>query len=453
MIYLIFIFLLLSVRTWKYKYLIDDQVSADQYGFTISDSKFDPAFYKKRRPIKATVKSLIIYISIIGYIYYYFGWFPALFFTVFPLNVFSYAWITGSYYSTTLLLLLGSHYFLTDPSLNALLLAYNAPTIVYYLKIGVSLALWGGALNSTVSSIPYLIIALFYPYGWTFIIPFLFFLFGKRMQTGIRLRKEVHANQNIKAGFKIRNLLNIPKTLACYLYTSCFPSRMGLFWWWGKGKDFGKPKTLIVCGIVVLLFFNIFLWVDWRMCLGWFLFMGLYSQWTTLGQFTTERYTIIPNLFFCVIVSKILSYAPESLSYILATLYFYRSHLYVKAFENNGTWMTENARMQDKAPEPYNNLANLLLDDGQHFKAITPLLMALKYCEGGQTYNLHANLSVCYAKSGMYEKALYYTMLAINDPNGHVKQKDTLIRQKEDLELKLRRIQRQQKELRRQGII
>src|SRR3990167_8904264 len=162
--------LFLYWRTYRFSFLIDDPVPRDGYLYSLS-KKVPYKWYDRRRPLMATVTNVGVYTAVCGYIHLLFGWKAAVLFAVFPLNVSGVAWVTGNYYMSTVLLVLAAWHWLAQ--------GVPLAAIMFY----------GAALNSTLLSLPFIVPALFFPWGWLCSIPFMTFLFGKRLRTGLKLRK------------------------------------------------------------------------------------------------------------------------------------------------------------------------------------------------------------------------------------------------------------------------
>ncbi len=441
--------LLLYFRTWKYKFLIDDPVPRDGVGYVITEGKEtsefkgmtivrDRTFYEKQRPIFQTVVNIGVFIAVCGYIHYFWGWKSALLYALFPLNVSGVAWgRTGNYYMSACLMILATH------------------LLMQYGPIGVlaSTVMFAGALNQMVSAIPYFIISLLYPFGWIQIVPLLTFLFGKRMQTGIKKRKEIHANRNAISGkFEIRNFIICYKTIAYYIVLSLWPNKLGFFHEYSRAYPgiFTVRNTFLSCVLVSLWLYWTYT-IDPFMALWWILFIGIFSQFTTMGQFISERYTMVPNVAFCVIISKALEPYPY-LYTILCTLYFYRSHLYIPAWKNNEMLFNYSSKQFPKAVENYNNLASYYLDYKQLVYAVEPLLGAFKYAHGTK-FNICWNLGLVYQQIAEYPRALHYFQLALKQPDCPQKDVEDLKARIEAIKLRIDRINQNNHKLRKMQII
>lgn len=429
--------LILYVRTYKYKYLIDDFVPRGGYLLVLGDRPKHYSFYDTQRPILATITNIGVYMATCGFIYLLWGFWPAMLFAVMPTNVSGVAWNTGNYYMSTVLLILCTHYLFTTCG---------------WLGAGLAIAFYVAALGSTVSAIPY----AFYttitsPIGYIFIIPLLFFLFGNRFQTGLRLRKEKHALIKVESGkISWRAIFVMTKVIGYYIMLSFIPSRLGFFHSYPKYAHSDKPDRLFYLTLILCAVFAMWgLTVNWQMTLWFFLFIGIFSQFTTFGMFVAERYMYVANVAICVLIAL---YLPQDGLYctIVAVSWFWLSFNYIRAYKSNMTLCMHSISAFPETPENYNNLASHYLERGDKIKAIEPLLCALQLTTV-HSPGLHMNLANCFAQAGMFTKALHHTEEALkycaeND-------KEPLNRQRNDLLDRLRKISINKKELKRKGII
>lgn len=424
------IILFLYYRTWRYNYLIDDPVPRDGYLYQLS-KKVPYVWYDRRRPMLATVTNIGVFMAVCGYIHLLFGWKAALLYAVFPLNVSGVAWVTGNYYISTALLVLASWFWLKVGG------------------VGIVLAglFYGAALNSTLLSVPFMVPALFFPYGWTMAVPLAAFLGGKRLRTGLRLRKADHDGMGIASGFRWTNFYHVPRVLAYYIYLSLWPNKMGFFHSFGKKKEQQTWKFWWASVAVVISFATATAMIDWKMALFWFAFIGLFSQFIILGQFVTERYTVIANVFFCALMAKVL---PYELFLIIAVLYFCRSLSYIPAWKDNERLFGYSSTQFPESAENWVNFGSYYIERGDHFTAIKPLLLAERLTEGNK-YGIYVDLANCYASGGFFQKALMWTEKALGcatlDKIGE------MIEQKKRLENKLNIINHGHNRLKKMGVV
>lgn len=301
---------------------------------------------------------------------------------------------------STVLLLLAGH----------ATIALETPTMPLVSTI-VSCLFYVSALNSTLNSLPYVFIAVFYPYGWLFILPFLTFITGKRFTTGFTKRKDKHDKIGITV-FRGRYLLRAVKVIAYYVYVSFWPSRLGLFHEWGYGKEFYTKRAIIYSVILCLAYLTFGLLIDWRMVLAWFLFIALFSQYVNLGQFIAERYTLVANVCFCVIVARFI--VNPVIYAVVVCFWFYRSHLYIKTFKNLETLYTNGILSFPQAPENYNNLGSYYVNCQRYAEALRPLFYGLQLSRGNKS-NIHIQIARCYQAKRDYKSALEHIDKALID--------------------------------------
>ena len=288
------------------------------------------------------------------------------------------------------------------------------------------------------------------PYGWTQLLPFITFMLGKRMITALKKRSEKHANRGIKSfKFDPKLFLNAIKLPAYYLYLSFWPSRLGFFHQIGKNRWYFKRECLIISAILCLVCWYLFLEVNQYMAIWWFVFILIFSQFILIGQFSAERYTLIANVAFCVIIVKILP--PIALAIILS-LWAYRSHTYIKIWRDNDILFRESAKAFPIAPENYNNIASRALDYHDWISAIVPLELSIKYSEGMKYQNI-ANLSVCYEAAGQYEKAMHYLDMALNQHDCPKDSRGILLVKRDNLRQKMLNMDRNRQKLKKMGVI
>jgi tetratricopeptide (TPR) repeat protein len=387
----------------------------------------------------ATVTNIGVFIAACWFIYLLWGFWPALLFSVLPTNVCGVAWTTGNYYMSTVLLTLCSHWFVMNLGLFGL-----AAGMGFYVA----------ALGSTVNAIPYAFVLPFIkqdPLSLFMLFPLIFFLFGKRFQTGLKLRADKHKQLKIESG-KVtwRAIFVMTKVVGYYIVLNLWPSRLGFFHEYPKWAHSNHADRLFWLNLALILSFS-YLGFSYSFegTIWWFLFIGIFSQFTTYGMFVAERYMVLANVGFCLILSAYFA-GNETVLAVISTLYFCQSWGYVRAYKNNVSLFSHSISAFPQAPENYNNLASHYIERGYKDKAIEPLLVALKLT-GVNSPNIHVNLANCYAKVGYFQKSLEHTNEAIRFCAAD--KRDELIKQRNDLIDRLQKIERNKNTLKKHGII
>jgi len=407
---LFIIILLLYLRTYKYKYLIDDHVERNGM-YTVIPPPPVPFIDGKRyddnqRSYLTTFTNLTVYMLVCLMINYLWGWKVALIYCVLPTNVSGVAWKTGNYYMTTVFLILGSYCFL----------AYLQPWGVI-----VSYFLFYGALHSTVSAVPFAVLSLFYPYGWLMMIPLGIFLTGERFTSGLKKRKKSHEEKGMMSGrIHPRNLILAVNVLAYYILVCLQCTKLAFFHAFGHtGKlDHVNRYFWLSLGLVVSFLLAGFSYSPFGTI--WFLlFMGVFCNLIpNLGQFVTERYTYISTIGICIILCSFFETYPD-LFYVIVGVWFMRSLHYIKAWRSNEALFAHGISAFPTCPDNYGNLAGWYINHGEFIKAIAPLECAVKLTEGNRS-KLYGNLGICFAVLGEntgvkkhYRNALHYYTLSL----------------------------------------
>lgn len=425
------VILFIYVRTHDSYKLIDDPVPRSGY-LREGPRAVHYSFYDNKKPLFNTVVNIGTFIATTAYIYILWGWKAALLYAVLPTNVSGVAWTTGNYYMTTVLFTLTAYWLLQVNTVWAVIGAM----LFYY-----------AALHSTISAIPF----AFYM-AWTgnyWMLPILLaFLCGDRFRGGLKLRKEDHEKKGQVAGeFNWKSIFVVPKTIAYYIVLNCYPARLGFFHTYGKTEsDAGrlyKPSEMFWLSLsLIAVFWYVGSMYDIRMVIWWFLFIGIFSQFTTFGQFIAERYMYLANVGWCVLAAKFLQV--EWLYASVAALYLYRTLLYVPAYKHNRTLFNYGVTNFPACPENYLNLSSFYIERGAWRDAIKPLLCSIQFTSGNKS-GLYMNLANAYASNGQFDKALYYNELASEKcRKDHVKILQT---QKYEFERKLKRNRRIMKQL------
>lgn len=400
-IFIVFIILIIYTRTFWHQNVTDDICVRSDYLNIFTQEKDDVTFYNKRRTVGTTLQCLSIFILSCYCIYIQFGFWPALLFAVYPLNVSGVAWKIGSYlYMTSTLLVLIAHYFVTHFGLVGLGIA----SVVYFT-----------ALHSGLNALAYAFIAPIVtgnPLTLILFIPLAFFLGGKRFRTGVKKREDLVTDHKTSAKFSFLRLLIVPKTVALYIALSIWP-RLGFFTDFGYWcNNYNKDKVFYLSFILIGVYF-IWGWqIDPKMIIWWFLSMGVFSQFKTLGMFMADRYMYLANVAFCILLSKFLGQWGDAPLIVLATLCFYRSWQGVQMWRNNHSLYAYSIKSFPYAPENHNNLSSWLSEHGDPVGAIRPLLVSLKLTPFNN-HNIHCNLANLYGRVGEETKALMHIREAI----------------------------------------
>jgi len=441
MILIVALILILYLRTYKYNNLIDDFVPRSGVLLVLGEKPEHYSFYDKQRPLLATITNVGVFIAACIYIYIIWGFIPALLFAVMPTNVCGVAWTTGNYYMSTVLLTLCAHWF----------------TITFGL-IGtiIGMCFYTAALGSTVNAIAYaFILPVIVPVwsSWLMFLPLFSFLFGHRFQTGLKLRKDKHAQIKIESGkTSWTKIFVMTKVTAYYIVLSLWPSRLGFFHEIANYPEYHseEPNRVFYLSLLLIIVFGYFgLTYNLQATIWWFLCIGVFSQFTTYGQFVAERYMVLANVGFCWLLASFATTTGFPI-YILATLWFYKSWDYIRAYKSNLSLFCHSITSFPKSPSNYVNLASHYMERNQKEKAIEPLLVGLKLSKGNSP-NLHSNLASCFASVGYFTKALEHTDIALAGCGEHMK--ESLTKQRDELLMRIEKVDRNKRTLKKYGII
>lgn len=397
MILIITLVFLLYLRTWKYKMLIDDNEPRKMMMKEINKKPLPKEFYSQQRPIMYFITNIVTFLSVCMAIYMIWGYKPALLYSVFPLNVMGGAWSVGNLYMTTVLFILVAYYYL----------------ITYTWGWLVSIVFYHFALKSTVSAIPYAFFVLFLPVSWQVKVLHLcilgLFLSSKGFVSHLKDRKEFVNRQGVQIKIHPRSIFLMVKTMGYYIFLHAWPSRLGFFHEFCKddhsNNKLFKPSRYFWLMLALSLVFSAWaIQIDFTMWLWFILFMGIFSNYIIIGQSFTERYTFIPAIAFCVLMSHTLS--DPILYAIYATLLFYRSHIYIPSFKDVNTLFSQSISAFPYAEENYNNYARWLFEHGEWMEAIKYFRVAIALANGSK-FQLFANLMTCYNSIQRYDEALY----------------------------------------------
>lgn len=400
---LLAVILILYGKTYKYNILLDDEVPRGGYlGVLTTDPGIRPkvGYYDHRRSWLATFTNIGTFILCVWVMYLNFGFWPALLFAVCPTNVCGVAWSTGNYYMFTTFYVLVVYFFAN--------LGGWVGSICVFVFFWVS-------LETSVASIPYPFFAMLTQGGWqnaALFIPLILFLTGKRFRLGLRKRKDLHDDHGLESGkIYLQRFYIVPKIIAYYICLAIFPNRLGFFHDCIRLFNYKTPDKYFWLSLVVIALFSIWgIWLDWQMTLFYLLFIGLFSQYITYGMMIAERYLFIPNIAFCVLLTKQL---PNSWLICLATLWAARTFLYIRAYKDNEALFKESCRAFPETSENYNNLAAIYMERRQPELALAPLLLGLKL-DKTPTFNAIFNTAMCFEGIGRFQDALIYTNRALS---------------------------------------
>ena len=408
------VILILYLRTIKYCNLVDDFVGRRGYLINLSERPSHWSFYDKIKPRLQAIMNIAMFIAACVVVHQIFGWKAALLYSVFPLNVSGVAWTTGSVLYMTAAFLVFTSYFLFSGGLP--------------IFTAISPAIYFASLHSGVSGIPFaflLPIISDSPYRFIMFIPLLFFLFGKKFIKGLKMRKEKHLQRGVQAGkLRIERIFVMTKVIAYYIALSLFPMRLGLFHGYMKQEELKmealKPTRLFwLSSALIALFLAWGISVDWKAVLWFFLFIGIFSQFTTFGQFVAERYTHIANAGFCALMAAFIG--NPVIFAVYAALLFCRSWEYTPAYIHNRDLFMYGANSFPHAQENYVNLSSHYMERGNFSQALLVLLKALR--KGGMfNHKVNINASLCYEKMENYSQSVIHAKAALgNCPEKEIK--------------------------------
>ena len=401
-LFIIAVVLFLYSRTWNYNLLIDDNVKRDRLLWDITTKRIDHSFYDQKRTLLSVVENITVLTGSCFVLYFKFGFWPALLYAVFPVNVSSAAWVTGGFYQTTVFLTLTADYLL------------GMDNFVWHIIAGI---IYWGALESTVSAIPYALIApvLYWPHGLIALVPLIFFLTGKRFNHALKIRKARHDEMAVESGeLKLDRFYVVFKVIGYYLRLVLFPDKLGFFHSFGNiERNRGvlakaTPWFFVSLTAVMIVGYISYQVSPW--CFFWMSLIIIHSQYTTYGQFVTERYTFLFNAGFVVFISLIIH--DPIIKAVIATLYFCRSLSYIPNWRNIEALFIYSMTQFPEAPENHVNYASRLIEKKRWLEAIKPLQMALKVVTGDKSA-MYTDLACCFAKCQIYDKALAYTQEAM----------------------------------------
>lgn len=405
---------ILYLRTLSYNYIIDDNVKRDGYLYEVPETPPPHTFYFTRPSKLYRLFMIAMHCVNVSVVYMLWGWGPALIFAVHPMSVWGTAWVTGNYYATAAYFTLISYF-----------IVHQFPNVLGSL---VALPIFAAALNSTICPLtfPFFASIALWPWGLAFFIPLAFFLKGKRFQTGIKIRLDMHKNKYLvdtRPTFK--RLFLMVKVVARYTYNAIVPDRLGFFNTVGWGvRDSQKvydnlhsPNIGFWSSLaVVVSVFTLGMMVHPIGTLWFFSFIALHSQWNMTGQFYAQRYLYLSVIGLCVVAGVLLEPYPILMTAVV-TFLILRTHLFIPAFTSQGHMFRNDIDNYPEHYNVYNNYAQWIMSTGGQLDNIKlnqigyNLFLSEKMSK--YEWELQMNLAAFFATIGQWEEALKRTQLAI----------------------------------------
>lgn len=387
-------------RTLNYHFMIDDIVRRWGYLYVIPEISPPYSFYNSKPSAWRHLFPIITHALNVIVINQLWGWKVALLFAVHPLSVTATAWITGGYYSVTTFLTLTAYYFIHNYHLVGSLLGSFFFT---------------AALGSTITCIGFPFLFLFQEHtGLLCFWPLFMYLFGKRFITGFKIR-----NAGKKDKITFRKLAVMPKVIAYYALMALVPNQLAFFRQFGfeysqnaaVQKDIDSFNFEFYVSAIFLAVFSVVGWMISPFATLWFFVMiGPFSQFKMLGQFIAERYAYLPNIGICILIATALDKFPIIYT-IVATLYLYRSHVYIPAFRHMKDLYLDGMKNYPKCVTNYANLAEMYLQSGEYLKAYQTLEDGFKL--DPNCFLLHCNMAAYWIQVNNLQRGLLHTKRAL----------------------------------------
>lgn len=390
----------LYYRTLSYHYMIDDVVRRWGYLYCVPETSPPFSFYDSK-PSKWRHLFLIITHTLnVFVINLLWGWKVALIFALHPLSVPCTAWITGGYYSVTAFLTLTAYYFIHT----------------YHLLGGlIGSVFFTAALGSTITCLGFPFLFLFGEHQGLFCFwPLLTYLFGKRFLTGFAIR---NSGRSDKISF--RKLAVMPKVIAYYALIALVPNQLCFFRQFGfeytrnskMEKNVNSFNFEFYLSVVFLAVFGYAGWLISPFAILWFFItIAPFSQFKMLGQFIAERYSYLPNIGIAILIGTALANHPY-LYTIVASLYAYRSHLYVPAYRHMKDLYLDGIRNYPECVTNYANLAEYYIQAGETLKCYQTLNDGFKL--DPDCFLLHCNMAAYWIRVNNLERGLSHSKRAI----------------------------------------
>lgn len=390
----------LYARTLNYHFMIDDVVRRWGYLYCVPETSPPYTFYDSK-PSKWRHLFLIIThalnVIVINIIW---GWKVALIFAIHPLSVPCTAWITGGYYSVTAFLTLTAYYFIHTYGLLGSLIGSTFFT---------------AALGSTITCIGFPFLFLFGEHqGLLCFWPLFMYLFGKRFITGFGIR-----NSGRGDSITWRKLAVMPKVVAYYALIALVPNQLCFFRQFGfeYTRNSKMEKDVNAFNFEFYLsavFISLLAYVGWTISpFGTLWFFGTiapFSQFKMLGQFIAERYSYLPNIGVAIVLGTALSTHPYLFT-ILVTLYIYRSHTYIPAYNHMKDLYLDGIRNYPECVTNYANLAEYYIQSGDSLRCYQMLEQGFKI--DPDCFLLHCNMAAYWIRVNNLERGLAHSKRAI----------------------------------------
>jgi hypothetical protein len=433
----------LYIRTLGYNYVIDDNVPRGGYLYDVPMVPPSYEFYCTKPKKIYRLFMILMHCVNVWIIYMLWGFGPAIIFAVHPMAAWGVCWVTGNYYAT-------AAYF----TLIAYFILHQFPNIWGAL---VALPIFTAALNSTVCPInfPFFAAITMFPWGCAFLVPLAGFLFGKKFQTGIKIRLEIAKNPRADQTPTLKRLYLMTVVVGRYTYDVLFPGRCGFFGPLGQGcRD--KPEVLdymqspskeFWTGLALILsVLTLGLIVQPVGVLWFFIIIALHSQWNLTGQFYAQRYLYLPMIGLCVVAGTLLQPYPILLT-VAVTFLAIRTLLFIPAWKNQGTVLKNDIENYPENAQTYNSYAQWVMSSGKPLGNIQMNELAMNLFRSEEmdkgAWETQMNLAAFFSMLNQWQEAYRRTLVAIDllKPLGGMSNPmDALLIQKKNLEMVLEKI-------------
>lgn len=351
---------ILYLRTLNYSYVIDDNVKRDGYMYEVPLEAPPADLFKTRPSAYYRLFMIGMHCVNVSVIYLLWGWCPALLFAVHPIGVWGTAWVTGNYYATTAYFTLIAYYVL-----------HTFPNIWGAL---VAMPIFAAALNSTICciSFPFLYFFAGTPWGISLFVPLGFYLYGKRFNTGIKIRDSFNENRPVPAPPTFKRLFLMTKVMAKYIQDCVYPDKLGFFGPYGHGlredqvkydKFHSADKEFWIALVICLAVAIPGMFISKVGTVWFFVVLALHSQWRLTGQFYAQRYLYLPLVGLAVIVGTAIQSYPLVVT-ALATFLVLRTHIFIGVWKNMECVYRNDLDCFGNYSQVYNNMAQYYMSQG-----------------------------------------------------------------------------------------